>query len=66
MRLDACCPHHPRPVVEIGDAHGKIALFLTEDSAHEVIAGLGHGSWITGELLVAIPKAYPDEEEEHD
>jgi hypothetical protein len=53
-----------RPTVEIGDADGRIALYLNERSAIDLAYLLHSDDLGHRELLDAVEKAYPDTEDE--
>lgn len=54
----------PRARVEIGDADGRIALFLNEQSAIDLAHTFGPSDLAYRELLDAVEKAYPPVDED--
>ena len=58
MRCPRCHSELPR-AVEIGDARGRIALYLEKESA-EALAFLLGDSKQAAELLEAVKRAYPE------
>ena len=50
------------PIIEIGDADGKIALYLNERSANDLLAMFRYDDLFSIELGEAIDKAYPVED----
>lgn len=50
-------------VVSIGVANGKIAVYLDEDGANNLIAAFGGEDGLSKDIARAILAAYPDDEE---
>jgi hypothetical protein len=50
-------------VVEIGNAHGKVAVYLDEREAIDVALMYGDGDGMYDEILAAVEAAYPREAE---
>lgn len=50
-------------IVQVGDAHGRIAVYLGEQSARDLAALYGPSDAAHDELVWAIGQAYPAESE---
>lgn len=53
-----------RAVVEIGNAHGRIALYLDEREAIDLAEHYGRSDEAYRELMEAVEKAYPPPSDE--
>jgi hypothetical protein len=51
-------------VVEIGNAHGKIAIYCDEDEAINIASHYPYPDVFGREILAAVEKAYPKDETE--
>lgn len=55
-----------QPVVEIGDARGRVAIYFTETRAWDYHDSLHSSDGFREEISAAIMQAYPSEEQEAD